>query len=188
MMVLLMTVFVDLITAVAVGVVLAALAFIKQLADQQLKQISGQDTSVLVVTDEERQLLDTVENKVTIFDFGGPLSFGAAADAGHHVRERTKRDTRAIILDFARVPFIDVSAARAVETIIRDAHEAGKVVYETGLNASVRKTLVSLNSISHLSVDVSYTHRIDALRAAVDMVRAQPGPSLAAKDLKSSAA
>ena len=172
--VLLMTVFVDLITAVAVGVVAAALAFIKQLADQQLKQIRGEDQSVLVTTEEERDLLERVDNKVTIFDFGGPLSFGAAADAGHQVRERTKEGTRAIILDFSRVPFVDVSAARAVETIIRDAHDAGKLVYETGMNDVVRKTLTGLNSIHHLSVDVSYPNRIDALRAAVELLQSKP--------------
>jgi SulP family sulfate permease len=169
-MVLLMTVFVDLITAVAAGVVLAALAFIKQLADQQLKQFSGEDMSTLVITEEEDELLKKVQGEVTMFDFGGPLSFGAAADVGHQVRERIKGKTRAIILDFSRVPFVDVSAARAVETIIRDAYDAGKLVYETGMNAEVRKTLVSLNSLRHLPVDVKYRIRLDALRAAVDLI------------------
>ncbi|MDH3978833.1 MAG: SulP family inorganic anion transporter, partial [Gammaproteobacteria bacterium] len=121
-MVLIVTVFIDLITAVAAGVVLAALAFIKQLADQQLKQFSGEDTSTLTITPEEAALLDQAHGEVTMFDFGGPLSFGAAADVGHQVRERVKHKTSAIILDFSRVPFVDVSAARAVETIIRDAH------------------------------------------------------------------
>ncbi|MDG1463052.1 MAG: SulP family inorganic anion transporter, partial [Gammaproteobacteria bacterium] len=172
-MVLLMTVFVDLITAVAAGVVLAALGFIKQLADQQLKQFSGEDTSTLVTTEEENALLDRVAGKVTIFDFGGPLSFGAAADVGHQVRERVKGKTRAIILDFSKVPFIDVSAARAVETVIRDSHDMGKLVYETGMNDAVRNTLVSLNSLHGLSVDVSYQTRVEALRAAVDLIESE---------------
>jgi SulP family sulfate permease len=176
-MVLLMTVFVDLISAVAAGVVLAALAFIKQLADQQLKQFSGEDTSTLVITDEENKLLEKVQGEVTIFDFGGPLSFGAAADVGHQVRERIKGKTRAIILDFSRVPFVDVSAARAVETIIRDAYDAGKLVYETGMNAEVRNTLVSLNSLRQLPVDVRYKTRIEALRAAVDLILSERGSS-----------
>ncbi len=169
-MVLFLTVFVDLITAVAAGVVLAALAFIKQLADQQLKQFSGEDTSSLVTTPEEREVLAKAHGEITMFDFGGPLSFGAAADVGHQVRERVKHKTTAIILDFSRVPFVDVSAARAVETIIRDAHDVGKIVYETGMNESVRKTLVALNSIRHLPVDVSYETRIEALRAALDLI------------------
>ena len=181
-MVLLLTVFVDLITAVAAGVVLAALAFIKQLADQQLKQFSGEDTSTLVMTPEEEELLEKVSGEVTMFDFGGPLSFGAAADVGHQVRERVKHKTTAIILDFSRVPFVDVSAARAVETIIRDAHDVGKIVYETGMNDSVRKTLTALNSIRNLPVDATYETRVEALRAAVERImsnrngtRAGPG-------------
>jgi SulP family sulfate permease len=169
-MVLFLTVFVDLITAVAAGVVLAALAFIKQLADQQLKQFSGEDTSALVTTPEEKELLAMADGEVTMFDFGGPLSFGAAADVGHQVRERVKHKTTAIILDFSRVPFVDVSAARAVETIIRDAHDVGKIVYETGMNDSVRQTLVAMNSIRNLPVDVSYETRLEALRAAVDLI------------------
>ena len=172
-MVLIVTVFVDLITAVAAGVVLAALAFIKQMADQQLKQFSGEDTSTLVMTPEEIELLDKVRGEVTMFDFGGPLSFGAAADVGHQVRERVKGKTTAIILDFSRVPFVDVSAARAVETIIRDAHEVGKLVYESGMNESVRKTLTALNSIRNLPVDATFETRVEALRAAVDQIMAK---------------
>jgi len=172
-MVLLMTVFVDLITAVAAGVVLAALGFIKQLADQQLKQFSGEDTSNVVTTREEKELLSRVRGKVTIFDFGGPLSFGAAADVGHQVRERVKGKTRAIILDFSKVPFIDVSAARAVETVIRDSHDMGKLIYETGMNESVRDTLVSLNSLRDLPVDVTYETRVEALRAAVEIIEGE---------------
>ena len=174
-MVLLLTVFVDLITAVAAGVVLAALAFIKQMADQQLKQFSGEDTSSLVTTPEENELLASVHGEVTMFDFGGPLSFGAAADVGHQVRERVKNKTTAIILDFSRVPFVDLSAARAVETIIRDAHDAGKIVYETGMNEKVRQTLISLNSLKQLPVDVSYETRVDALRTAVDLILSKRG-------------
>jgi len=174
-MVLLLTVFVDLITAVAAGVVLAALAFIKQLADQQLKQFSGEDKSSLVTTQEERDLIAKVQDEITMFDFGGPLSFGAAADVGHQVRERVKHKTRAIILDFSRVPFVDVSAARAVETIIRDAHDAGKVVYESGMNEPVRKTLVALNSIRNLPVEASFETRIEALRAATKFILSTRG-------------
>ena len=38
-----LTVFVDLITAVLAGVVIAALAFVKQIADEQLRKVSGAD-------------------------------------------------------------------------------------------------------------------------------------------------
>jgi SulP family sulfate permease len=169
-MVLLLTVFVDLITAVAAGVVLASLAFVKQLADEQLKKFSREDGSFDDATAEEQALLEQAGRTVTIFEFAGPLSFGAAADVGHHVRERTRDKAAALILDFARVPFVDVSAARAVETIICDAREAGKTVYVTGMDESVRDTLAALNATHCLPVDTSYSNRLDALRAAVQRV------------------
>ena len=165
-----LTVFVDLITAVAVGVVLAALAFVKQLADEQLKHFAINDPDAVVTSQEEKDLLKIAQGKVTVFDFIGPLSFGAAADVGHQVRERVKDKTAAMILDFSKVPFVDVSAARAVETIICDAKEAGKVVYETGMNDEVRKTLAGLNATHCLPVDTRYATRSEAVRAAVERI------------------
>ena len=69
-----LTVFVDLITAVAVGVVLAALAFIKNLADDQIKAV--QEDEPRLSTEEETQILSRSGGRVMMFDFGGPLSFG----------------------------------------------------------------------------------------------------------------
>ncbi len=172
-LVLLLTVFVDLITAVAAGVVLASLAFVKQLADEQLKKFSGEDESLSTVTAEEHALLEEAGRAITIFEFGGPLSFGAAADVGHHVRERTRSKASAMILDFSSVPFVDVSAARAVETIICDAKQAGKTVYVTGLDGEVAETLAALDATHCLPVDTSYEKRIDALRAAVELIKTQ---------------
>ena len=145
-LVLSLTVFVDLITAVAAGVVLASLAFVKQMADAQLKNFGGQLPSIPSgLSDEEAGLLEGMKDRVTLFDFGGPLSFGAAADVGHHVRERVKNHAQSIVLDFSRVPFVDVSAARAVETIGCDARHAGKRVFVSGMNDEVAKILAGLN-------------------------------------------
>ena len=75
-------------------------------------------------------------------------TFGAAADLGHKVRETVESGTVAMILDFARVPFTDVSAARAVETVVADAERAGKAIYIAGLQGEVRQTLEALNALA----------------------------------------
>lgn len=160
-----LTVFVDLITAVAAGVVLAALAFVKQLADEQLSNFRDGDPQS--ASPEEKELLEKADGHVWMFEFAGPLSFGAAADLGHQVRERVKNKGDAIILDFADVPFLDVSAARAVETIICDAKQAGRTAYVTGMNDEVRSTLAALDADHCLPANTRYEKRIDALRAAV---------------------
>ncbi len=59
-----------------------------------------------------------------------------------------------------------------METIICDACEAGRVVYETGMSDSVREVLANLNATHCLPVDTRYETRIEALRAAVDAILA----------------
>ncbi len=163
-----LTVFVDLITAVGVGVVLAALAFVRQVAEQQTRAI--REMQFEPDSEEEAALLKRAQGLVQVFDFGGPLSFGAAADLGHHVRERTRkgRGAAALILDFSSVPFMDVSAARAVETIATDAVESGKHVYVTGLREEVSSVLAGLDADHHLPADTRFKQRIDAVRQAVE--------------------
>ena len=169
--VLTMTVFVDLIAAVATGVVLAALAFVKQMADAQLAAFGGSLPIPLDTSPEEAALLRQADRRVTLFDFGGPLSFGAAADLGHHVRERVKGGrAEAMVLDFSRVPFVDVSAARAVETVGCDARRAGRRVFVSGMNPEVRNTLASLDADHCLPKDGYYATRVEALRAALAYV------------------
>ncbi|WP_395374013.1 SulP family inorganic anion transporter [Marinicella sp. W31] len=163
-----LTVFVDLITAVAVGVIMAALAFVKKLADDQLAAIG--ETQPRVTTNEEKEILKRANGRITMFDFGGPLSFGAAADLGHQVKERVRGETRAVVLDFTRVPFIDVSAAMAVETISCDTQKAGKALYVTGMKPKVRQVLNVLNADCCFLEDNQYEERIEALRHILEII------------------
>lgn len=170
-LVVLLTVFVDLITAVIAGVVMAALAFVKQIADAQLKALGDVTNEGLSVdlTEEEEALLKRAGNRITLFDFGGPLSFGAAADVGHQVREKSKGKS-AMILDFSRVTHVDVSAARAMETIGSDAHSANKDVYVSGMNDEVRTMLKGLNNEYCLSHGDNFATRLDAIKDAVEFI------------------
>ena len=142
-LVLALTVFVDLITAVGVGVVFAALAYVKQIAQLQIEELKKIPESLN--DPKENELLESLKDKVSIFSFGGPLSFGAAADLGHHVRERVKPGSKVTILDFSRVPLMDVSAAMAVDTVTSDALAAGRQLVICGANAEVNKVLEGVN-------------------------------------------
>jgi SulP family sulfate permease len=165
-----LTVFVDLITAVAVGVVLAALAFVKQIADIQVAALRD-DKGAAGFLPEEKALLDAANGKVSLFDFaGGPLSFGAAADLGHHVREKARDGMAAIILDFSRVPTLDLSAAMAIDTIAADAKTNGRKVYITGMNEKVAGTLAALDADKHIGADYRFKSRLDALRHALGLI------------------
>ncbi|MBB5210627.1 SulP family inorganic anion transporter [Microbulbifer hydrolyticus] len=157
-----MTVFVDLITAVGVGVVLAALAYVKQVAGLQIEHLRNLPEHL--DSDEDKAILERNRDKIALFEFSGPLSFGAAADLGHHVREQSGGGAQVLILDFSSVPFLDVSAALAVETIASDAKSSSKRLLLAGMNDEVHKVLKALNG--RIPAQGSYQTLSEALQAA----------------------
>jgi len=183
-MVLGLTVFVDLITAVAVGVMLASLAFLRQLGEAQIDAIKQMPNNL--DNPEEQALMKAANGRINVFDFGGPLSFGAAADIGHHVRLQDKEHTEAIVLDFSRVPFMDVSAANAVETIAIDAEHSGNRLYLSGINDAVDEVLKGLRLLDEIPNNGIFETRQGALEQALSDLEAdepreqlaQPQPSL----------
>jgi len=166
-LVLVMTIFVDLITAVAVGVVLAALAFVKQMADLQLESLAKQPSNL--TNEAERALFEKVYQKVTLYELGGPLSFGAAAELSHRLRENMPHEAISII-DFGNVPKLDLSAAKAVEDIIRDAITSEQVLYISGANGAIKATLKPLLEETHFEGCKWFATRLKALEAAVEAV------------------
>ncbi|MFZ8955995.1 MAG: SulP family inorganic anion transporter [Pseudohongiellaceae bacterium] len=171
LLVLTLTVFVDLITAVVAGVVLASLAFVKQIADEQLKSLRDITNEGLSInfSEEEAELMTHAHKRINVFDFGGPLSFGAAADVGHQIREKSKGPSQVMIFDFSQVPFIDVSAARAMETIANDGKVSNKLVYISGMTDQIRTMLTELMG-DIVPREQYFDTRRDAIAAAVEFV------------------
>lgn len=163
--VLLLTVFVDLISAVAVGVFLAALAFVKQTADEQLRSLI--DINPRTDNPEELAILREANGRITMFDFGAPLSFGAAADLGHQVRDKWKDGHAALIMDFSRTPNVDLSAIKAIETIAEDAKLAGRQVLVSGASREISDLLHGLDVGQKIPEDHWFDDRKSALAFAL---------------------
>jgi len=158
-----LTVFVDLISAVIVGVILAALAFVKQLADAQLKRL---DMTGQTGSEEEQEIIKKFSDRIMILGFGGPLSFGAAAEVAHRVRILSaSKDTNILLLDFDNVHFMDLSAAYAVDNIVSEAKEDNKLVYMMGLDNKVKKTMKGILSEENYSYSIFFKNRIDAFNS-----------------------
>jgi len=169
LLVLVLTITVDLVTALALGVVLAALLFAKKMADMQLEQM--RTIAPRAEGSEEERMLAESCGRITLFDFGGPLSFGAAAELTTRVALADR--ARALILDFSRVPFIDASAAMAVETAACSAAERGCVVYITGVSDKVAEVLEGLAADRCLPPVQRYRTRLEAIRQAVGELEGQ---------------
>jgi len=170
-----LTIFVDLITAVAAGVVLASIAFVKQVAEDQMAKLRATHAIQHTATPREKAILEEMGTCIEVFDFSGPMSFGAAANLGHHARSFLDGETEAIVLDFSRVPFLDVSAARAVETVSQDAHRTDKLLYFCGMNEAVLNVLAALEADEHIRDAQHFDNREAALEAAYSEIKKRHG-------------
>jgi SulP family sulfate permease len=165
------TVFVDLITAVAVGVVMASVLFVARMADAQVESAkmayaSGQGIDL---SDEEAEILDAEAGRILLFHIEGPLSFGSARDISRMMQQRMEKD--ALVVDLSSVPFMDSSAAAALEEVIERLHECNDAVFLFGVRPGVMNLLVLAGIPEMLGPGEITQTRIEALRAASRYVR-----------------
>lgn len=143
--VMLLTVFVDLIVAVAAGVFVANILTIERLSGMPSTRVKTIDPSgdPVVVTDEERRLLERGAGRIVLFHLSGPMIFGVAQAIS---REHAAMEDHAevVILDLAEVSMIGTTVALALENVIRDALQAGRRVIVSGASEEVRERLGSL--------------------------------------------
>jgi len=166
LVVLLLTVFVDLITAVGAGVVLASLLFVKRMSDHQLGNIrtivSPDDGAALDA--EETRIMAAADGRIAIYHLSGPFSFGAANGMARSMATADAYD--ALIVDLTDVPFLDSSASLAVESVIKQVQSRGRQVFVAGVGAETGRVLDKLGALSLLSPDHRHDSRREALHAA----------------------
>jgi len=136
------TVFIDLMTAVGIGLVMASLIFLQRMTDVQLASI------VSVQTIEEASHLDETHQELiragnTLFyQLNGPMSFGSAKGI---VRDfSTKSNYDRVILDLSNVPVIDYTTSRGIAEICNICKEKSADITIVGANTKVKHFLENI--------------------------------------------
>ncbi|EGQ8535126.1 STAS domain-containing protein [Vibrio parahaemolyticus] len=166
--VMLLTVFVDLIVAVGLGVFVSNIMIIERLSREQARQvkaISDADEDDVPLTDSERGLLDRANGRVLFFYLSGPMIFSVSKAIS---RQHTSiSDYDVMILDLTDVPMLDVTVGLALENAIKDALDARCEVYLLCPNQSTREQLEKFHVIDLVPDNNMYQFRYEALNAAV---------------------
>ena len=169
--VILLTVFVDLITAVGIGLFVANVITIRRLSDLQSGGLRGvrshKDTSIALMP-EERELLRLANERIMLFHLNGPMIFGLAKAIARKSIEIENCD--AIILDFGAVPHMGVSSSLALEEMIEENVKAGREIYIVGAQGQTWKRLEDLGIPSILPASNIMNIRVKALRAALEHI------------------
>ncbi|MBB4080875.1 SulP family sulfate permease [Lewinella aquimaris] len=150
-LVLLLTVFVGLLEAVAIGMVLAAVLFMKKTADTVE---AGASSSSLEEFSREKpwadegNLIQRIGDRVFIKHLEGPLFFGFVSSFQTMIQNLPTVEV--VIIRLGRVPYIDQSGLYALEDAILDMHSRGIAVVFTGMNAQLRDMMERINLVPGL--------------------------------------
>ncbi|OYY73437.1 MAG: C4-dicarboxylic acid transporter DauA [Gammaproteobacteria bacterium 28-57-27] len=128
-----LTIFVDMVAAVGVGMVLAAFVFMHQMASL---------TAVERREDDENMPFKLPEWAL-FYEFHGPLFFGAAERAilTLEVAMREHDLKTVLILDFTHVPTIDMSGIHALETAFQHLNTQGIGIVLSGMHPAIYRHL-----------------------------------------------
>ncbi len=168
--VMLLTVFVDLIVAVGVGVFIANILTIERLSalqSQNVRVISDADDTT-PMNEEEQRLLDGTNGRVLLFYLSGPMIFGVAkAIAREH---STMNAYEVIIIDVSDVPLLDVTVTLAIENTIKDTVASGRQVLVVLPPVQNKEHLDRSEIAMLLPENHVLDNRTEALRRAVALI------------------
>lgn len=126
-----LTLFRDLSEAIVVGFALGAVLFINRMA--QSVQVAE--------TTHEPYAEEGADPSVVVYRIRGAMFFGAVSAIGTTL-EQIDDAHRTLIIDFAEVTLVDLSAANMIEGLAEKARKRGVSVYLTGAAAPLRRQLL----------------------------------------------
>ena len=159
----LLTVFVDLVVAVNVGVIVASLLFMRRSAEAV--QIEEQAADAPSATGANSPAV----NGVVVYSIQGPFFFGAAEKL-ERALAHSQRRAHTLILRMGQVPFVDATGLLAIEEIISDFRRHGAEVLLAELRPNVRFKLERAGILEHLGAE-NLADSLEQARAIVEQRR-----------------
>lgn len=168
-----LTVFVDLIAAVGVGVFVANLLTIKRLSDLQAKDVKAitDADDEIHLSQEEKQLLAAGNNRVLLFHLSGPMIFGVSKAIS---REQVAvENCEALVLDLSDVPHLGVTSSLAIENALVQAQDKGLDIFIVGATGAIKRRLQRLGILERIPPQNLLMDRVEALKQAVARVQGE---------------
>jgi SulP family sulfate permease len=161
--VLIVTVTIDLLLAVGIGMVMASFLFMNRMTEMQISNIRSTmaPDAEIPLSEEENTILEEAKGKIMLFHLTGPMSFSSAKAMVR--RHAGIAGYEVMLLDLTSVTAIDFTSARAIEDIIVDTQSAGREIFLVGARPAVCDMLEKQKILRHFNTGQLYQSRIDAL-------------------------
>lgn len=127
----LLTVLIDMQVAVAIGMGLASILFIKKTIDLH---------SIELINNKTNTIHPDIPDNISIYDINGPMFFGAAQNALKTLLN-VNENTSVVILNMKNVPIIDMTGIIVLKSIVDNFESKNKKLLFLGLNERILKKL-----------------------------------------------
>jgi SulP family sulfate permease len=142
----LLTIFADLMMAIAAGVTLSAFLFLHRMAEAVEVQTGGrlvaEDVPDTEGADRTAYAPLAEDGDVIVYRISGAFFFGATASISS-LLDRIGARPKVFVLDFTNVPLVDSTATNLLEGFVVKLGHAGTRVYFAGASPRVRGALLS---------------------------------------------
>jgi len=164
-----LTVFVDLIAAVGIGLFIANVMTVTRLSELQeddVKAVTDPDDTDIELGAYESDLLKSAEGSIILFHLRGTMIFGASRAISRKNSEI--EGCKALIVDLTEVDHIGVSSALALEESMLDMIRANKGVFVVGnTDGQPFKRLKQMGIIDRIPTENVVATRTRALEQAL---------------------
>lgn len=157
-----LTIIIDLTAAVQVGVVLAALLFMKRMSDVTSMGKINFDASEKTahdIADPDATSNKDIPEGVEVYEINGPFFFGVA-DMLINTLEHIGKTPKVFILRMRNVPAIDATGEHALENFYNTCRKAGTQLVLSGVNPVPYETLKKMHFIEMIGEE-NVTNHID---------------------------
>lgn len=162
-----LTVFFDLVVAIEIGVVLAALLFMKRMAETaDIKAWKYTDSPD--ITPGEAEKLRDIPHSISVFEICGPMFFAAAdqilnINSNHH--------TKVVVIRMRSVPAIDASAMRSLHELANRAKRKNITLVFSHVNEQPMRVMEKDGFIELVGKENFHHNIVDALDYAEVLVK-----------------
>lgn len=162
-----LTVIFDLVVAIEIGVVLAAMLFMKRMAetaDVKAWKYSEEPD----VTPGEAEKLRAVPRSIRVFEISGPLFFAAADQL---LEINSKQYTKVIVIRMRSVPAIDASAMKSLRELADRAKKKNITLVFSHVNEQPMSVMKKDGFVEYLGKENFRENIVDALEYAEGLVK-----------------
>ena len=171
--VLVITVAIDLMLAVGIGMIMASFLFMSRMTKMQIQSMATitHPDQKSNLSPEEKEILGRTDGKIMIFYLCGSMSFPSAKAMVR--RYSNTHGYQIMLFDMTDVSVIDYTTSRAIEDIIVVTKQSGHHMMLVGANETVYEILERQGILSHLEQNEICDKRLEALQSAEQLVRTQ---------------